>query len=116
MIDTLESPARSRPTEPEVGMGVTMAMRSDRLAGTIQEIFAIQGDPAFTCSLDQCLPDGTYRTRPEGERYSFRRRGTGDSARWEQVSRNARTERWVKSSAGMRLTLGMRDAHRDPQF
>lgn len=104
------------PHDPEAGMGVTMALGSDRFAGTVQEIFAIQGDVAIVCSRDQCLPNGTYRTRPEGERAAFRRRIEGDVVRWEQVVLNRTTNRWCKSAKGMRLTLGERDAHNDPHF
>lgn len=111
--DTLDRPAI---LEPEIGMGVTMAARSDRLAGTIQEIFTVDGDIAITCTLDQCLPDGSYRTRPEAERYSFRRYRTDDPGLWRQIQINRLTRRWRKTSAGLRLTLGERSAHMDPHF
>jgi hypothetical protein len=102
--------------EPTVGMGVTMAGLSDRLAGTVQEVFAIDGDVGITCTIDQCLPDGSYRTRDDGERHSFRRRNSRPDGPWDEVHMDRQTQRWRKSRAGLRLTLGERKAYRDPHF
>lgn len=99
--------------EPAVGMGVTMSLMVDRLPGTVETIFLVGGDLAITCTVDQSLPDGTYRQEPKGDRYSFRRRPDGT---WYEIRYVRKTETWRKASAGIRLELGHRYSHRSPEF
>lgn len=113
MHDTDDMTILASVNEPTVGMGVTMAGHSDRQAGTVQEVFHIGKDVAITCTIDQHLPDGRYRTRPEGDRHSFRRRPDGS---WYEIRLSRDSGQWQKRSHGLRLTLGERSGHTDPHY
>ena len=107
--------------QPEVGMGVTFLMWSDRRPGTIIEVgktgrylsIVVQED---TYKVVKGTPfDGTaeyeYSSNPDGRKYTYRFRND----RWEQIYRNPDTNRWVKSE-GDGLRIGERDRYYDPHF
>lgn len=104
--------------EPEIGMGATMLLWSDRHAGTVVswdgKVLGVQRDnPEIVSGHGN---DGSakyeYKPNPSGPVYYFRREPDG---RWMHVRKNPETGRWNKSG-GYGLKIGVRDEHYDPSF
>ena len=123
-----ESPTRSTPVTPTVGMGATWNGYSDRYAGTIVKVtpktIQVQEDAAELlngfksgesdaltfhaggfCGHTEGVQRYTYTPDPAGEIVTFTLRGNGH---------------WVKSKtparSGPRLRIGTRDKHHDYNF
>lgn len=100
------------PVKPEVGMGATVLMFSDRHAATIVSVetpkcIIIQHDIATRTDKNGLSEDQSYTFAPNRnanpETYTLRKNGT-----------------WVKEgesmSQGTILRIGTRDEYRDPSF
>ncbi len=109
--------------EPAVGMGVTFLFWSDRKAGTIIEILAVDGRPALRCQEDTAVRTDQngmcdsqsydYVPNPEGEVSTYRRARNG---RWYRIAQNPETKRYRKVEGGPGLRIGERDAYHDYNF
>jgi hypothetical protein len=108
---------------PEVGMGATLLLWTDRHAATIVAIhdarpgrWIIEVQTDYAKVVEGSTFDGSARYEyfrdPEGTTKCFRfdsRRG------WRRVVWNAGTGRW-NFRGGDGLKIGVRDEHRDPHF
>lgn len=107
---------------PEVGMGATLLLWTDRHAATIVEVQEIKGITYIKVQADTAkVVSGTkqngsatyeYSPNPNGQELLFRREPNG---RWQQVRWNDKTKRWSKRD-GEGLRIGERDEHYDPSF
>jgi hypothetical protein len=103
---------------PDVGMGATILMWSDRHAGTIT---MIKGDIIEVTEDDYKPISGSilngdvkweFTYNPNGRTSYFRKSKTG---LWENVVFNKETGRWKKSN-GQGLIIGRREKYYDPHF
>lgn len=120
--DILSRATKGQPT-PEVGMGATVLMHSDRRAATIIEILKVGQSTILTVQNDNA-------TRVSGSahdgsaRYEFSRNPRGSTrhfraklpdGRWQEVMQNPETGRWIQIG-GTGLRIGERDHYIDPHF
>ena len=109
--------------EPEVGMGATMLMWSDRKPATVVDVrTGRQGRVTVVVQQDEAIitggsvQDGTaahrYERDPNGWRLVFERQANG---RWRQLVLNERGKP-IFSEDGLGLRLGERDRYIDPTF
>jgi hypothetical protein len=126
---SLQNDIRSRQVigqpEPYVGMGATILSYSDRSAGTIvaayrygkhrQWVITVRVDDAVVVSGSEQDGSAEYEYRQRGygaPEYMFRQLADG---KWEGVSVNPETGRYVKAGYGG-LAIGRREQYRDPHF
>lgn len=123
---------------PEVGMGVTLLLWTDRHAGTIQRIFTQAKRTVLEITEDKAtLVSGstlseaqeyTFEPRPEGRKRYFAKDAGGLWVEMEYKVKeyhydeetDTRTatlsSRLSKTGGGCGLKLGERDEYRDPSF
>jgi hypothetical protein len=124
MINNLLARATIGQPTPEVGMGATRLLYSDRRAATITEVRVKYGETYITVQDDHTRViagsghDGSaeyeYSPNPRGSIRHFK--ATLPDGAWIEVTWNNATKRWnrVKSSNGLRI--GERDEYRDPSM
>lgn len=107
--------------EPEVGMGATILMWTDRRAATITKVYPgkltlIEVTHDYATVTSGSSFDGSavydYKPNPSGQKDHFRREANGQ---WNPVRYNEATGRWNKTS-GHGLKIGVREEYRDPSF
>ena len=125
---------------PEVGMGATMLVGSDRYACTIHRIFTYQkGKIVLEVTHDESkLVSGSaqsesqeyeYTPRPDGAKHLYMK---GDNGLWQEVQykvfeygyddeKDERTvirqsSRLSRTASSRGLKIGVRDEYRDPSF
>lgn len=122
---------------PEVGMGVTVLMWSDRRAGTIQRIFVDRGQAALEITEDKStLVAGStmseeqeykFEANPSGRKHYFKKvKGVWREFHYRVLDSQYDAEADVRhdvcskflsrSSGGSCLRLGERDTYTDPTF
>lgn len=128
MTNHLYSRAVIGQPEPEVGMGATILMWTDRHAATVAEIvyrsyatlvIAVQEDTARrtdTNGMSECQ-SYSYEPNPRGRIHYFRRRKNGT---WQEVTRDRMTPGRVRylvvEGGGSGLRLGERSEYHDFSF
>lgn len=113
----------SRQPAPEIGMGATIIMYSDRHAGTVVLATPVKGREFVTVQADKAIRTDDfgmsdtqsyrYERDPHGRGWNFRKDKTG---RWTEVVRNLKTKRWNQVEGGAGLLLGERDTYHDYGF
>jgi hypothetical protein len=107
MTNYLMSGTKGQPV-PEVGMGVTILMWTDRYAGTITRVspsgktFWYREDKA-TCTGNGMNESQTWTHEP-------------DPNAPEHAARLSKRGEWHRSPGSTRLALGYRNTYRDPSF
>lgn len=122
VINHLHSRAVIGQPEPEVGMGCTVLLWSDRTAATIVSvatfgsalIIGVREDESRVAAGSEI--DGSaryeYSQDPNGRHRNFRRKPDG---MWLEVHKSLVSGRWIKA-AGAGLRIGDRETYRDPSF
>jgi len=110
-----------RQQKPEVGMGVTMLMWTDREPGTITEILQ-DGKVIVVVEDDYKLIDGSFSSEHqvyeftpgngEGQLFKIDRNGSWRYARVDEKTGRIK----FSSPAGNNLIIGHRQKYRDPCF
>lgn len=122
LVNHLKSRAVIGQPDPEVGMGCTLLLWTDRYPTTITEVFKV-GKLTYVTVQDDTFKvvngstqDGSakyeYTPNANGTKHHFRRTESGS---WDEVQRNPATGRWKKSD-GYGLHIGAREAYHDPHF
>lgn len=121
MINDILSRATEGQPVPEVGMGATILMASDRHAATIVEVFGIGKAAAVKVRRDIATVVSGLRHDGSAE-YAFERDPEGvertykfDGVRWREIRRNAETGRWIITD-NTSLRIGSRSEYYDPSF
>lgn len=121
MINDILSRATEGQPVPEVGMGATILMASDRHAATIVEVFGIGKATAVKVRRDIATVVSGLRYDGSAE-YAFERDPEGvertykfDGVRWREIQRNAETGRWIITD-NTSLRIGSRSEYYDPSF
>ena len=104
--------------KPEIGMGVTFLLWTDRNPGTIVDIqpkgiIVVQADDAKRIDNNGFseMQEYEYSPNPTAMRQYFRLNRHGQ---WEGIRWNSETKRWNKN--GARLFVGKREKYWDPCF
>lgn len=110
-------------SQPEIGMGATICMWSDRSAGTITDIFR-KGKYTYICvtqddakridnnGMSECQ-EYEYTHNPDGRKFYFRSTMTDTS--WEAVYMNSETGRFKKTTS-YGVAVGVRKQYYDFSF
>lgn len=112
------SRAVDRQPQPEVGMGATILMWTDRNPATIIAVegnrITVQEDNAERADSNGMseAQEYTYTPNPNGCTSTFRMNKRG---MWEQIVKNEETGRWNKCS-GRGLRIGEREKYYDYSF
>lgn len=109
-------------SEPEIGMGATLLLWTDRHGATITDIFQVGQTTYIEVREDRAKIVGgnmlsehqeyEYTPDPDAQPLYFRRHRNGG---WQQTRRNPGTGRWIKVN-GYGLIVGRREEYRDPSF
>lgn len=105
--------------EPEVGMGATICMWSDRHAVTIiaieKGILTTQGDKCTRTDSNGMSESQsyTYERDPHGIITHWKK---DQSGKWRTVYRNEETGRWKMANHGNHLSIGYREEYYDFSF
>ena len=113
---------------PEVGMGATMLLWTDRVAGTITKVTELGGSKRWTYEIEVKRDvsnvvsgsghDGSakyeYQSAPWATPHHFR--CERDGGRWREVRENDKGNLVLVSSGGRGLRIGEREEYRDPSF
>jgi hypothetical protein len=110
--------AQTAHKDPQIGMGATICMHSDRHAGTVigidqpKKMVIIQRDKAKRTDNWGMSDSQEYSYTPdsEGATYIFK---FGKDNRWHEYLTNRETFRLNKVKGGCGLILGDRDEHYD---
>lgn len=109
----------SKQPEPQVGMGATLIMYSNRRAGTIihasPNYLTVQRDIATRTDsngMSECQ-DYSYQPNPDGSIAQFKKNKNG---RWQEVSLDKETRRYNLVKGGYTLLIGDRDEYYDFSF
>jgi hypothetical protein len=119
MINNVLSVATIGQPAPEVGMGATELLYTDRHACTVIKVFEYRKQTYVTVQRDKAkLTTGS--TIYENQEYTFEANPSGrvdtyrfDGTRWVHVILNDLTNRW-KNTGGSNLRIGERDEYYDP--
>ena len=121
MINDILSRATDGQPIPEIGMGATILMVSDRQAATIVDVFSINKETAVKVQRDIATVVSGSRHDGSAE-YAFERDPEGtertykfDGVRWRQIRQNAKTGRWIITD-NTSLRIGSRSEYYDPSF
>lgn len=109
---------------PSVGVGCTVIMYSDRIAGTIvriiykgkkTKILIVQADNAIRTDSNSMSDSQSYRYEPDpsGRIYYFKQNRVG---RWTEASISADRRKFNFVSGGAKLLIGHRDHYYDYSF
>jgi hypothetical protein len=120
VINNMYSRMLNGAPEPEIGMGATVLLWSDRHAATVVEWDPKRKIVTVTEDIAKVVKGSTidgsaeyeYETNPDGPIASYRLEDRG----WVQVRFNEETKRWNKVGSGPGLIVGKRDEYRDPSF
>jgi hypothetical protein len=114
VINHLMSRSTRDQATPEVGMGATVLMWTDRRAATVTRVWVERKATLIRVQYDEEQPDGSFAHNPNGGTDTFRQANIGG---WEQVTKNSDTGRYNKvEGGGWGLMLGVRQSYRDPSF
>lgn len=101
---------------PEIGMGATIAVGSDKYAGTITDI---DKDGVITVRKDEVTrptsfggkpsQEYIYKPNPKGVSFHFKNYSNG----WSYVEQNPDTGRWKKQKANYEVNIGVRKEHHE---
>jgi hypothetical protein len=138
MVNHLQARATLGEPTPEVGMGVTILLWTDRHAGTIQRIFEERGQTVLEVTTDKAtLVSGskfseeqgyTFEPRPDGPKAYFKKRLDGQWREFEykvidskydeatDTRHETRSSRLSLKDGGHGLRVGERDEYEDPSF
>lgn len=113
--------AQTANKDPQIGMGATLCMYSDRHAGTVisfdrqKKIIVIQRDEAIRTDKYGMsdMQEYEYKPNPNGGMYTFK---FGKDNRWHEYVTNQSTGRLNKAKGGCGLILGERDEYYDFSF
>jgi hypothetical protein len=111
--------SRTKSQEPQIGMGVTICMWSDRHAGTIVNI---NGDMLIVCRDDVTRVDTNgmsesqsyeYKTNPSNSKSYWKKDKRGN---WCEYHFNYETKRFNKNKSSSHLAIGHREEYYDYSF
>jgi hypothetical protein len=120
-INHLYSRMTAGAPEPEVGMGATVMLWTDRHAATVVgtynggKIVQVQCDKATRIDKNGMseMQEYVYEPDEDGPVYFFRKNKTGG---WDQVLGNTKTGRWNKVHGGVGVIFGFRREYHDFSF
>lgn len=119
MINSLLARATKGQPTPEIGMGVTFLLFSDRHPGTIvsidKNIIGVQGDSYERVDKNGMSEMQRYEFTPNLEASIVFYRFDANKG-WRNVQINPDTGRWVLSKSSTRLRIGKRSKYHDFSF
>jgi hypothetical protein len=96
--------------EPEVGMGLTLFLGSDRYAGTIMKVTASKKTFWFTRDVSNPTPDSDFY---DEQKYTYK----PNPNEWlVKVVHERKGNNWKTPGNGYLVVIGKRDEYRDPSF
>lgn len=110
--------------KPEVGMGATILLWSDRHAATITSVHTKGNDTYVTTQDDEVrVTSGSAHDGSAVYEFSRNEKGrirhfkaTSADGEWHQIRWNEDTKRWNRIRGGNSLRIGSREEYRDPSF
>lgn len=128
VINHLQSRATVGQPKPEVGMGATVLLWTDRHAATIVDVTEIGGSKRWlyeikvqrdraevvTSSSHDGSAEYVYARNPRSARVVFRREREG--GRWRQMRVSDKGNYVLCTGGGRGLRIGEREEYRDPSF
>lgn len=118
-VNHLYSRSSGNAPEPEIGMGATILLWTDRHAATVTEVngkvITVQQDIAKRIDKNGMsdMQDYEYERDPNGIVYNFRKNKNG---KWDEVRFNEETGRWNKINGGSGISIGFRREYYDFSF
>lgn len=138
VMNHLRSRATDSEPTPEVGMGVTILMWTDRRAGTIQRIFEERGQMVLEVTPDKATLVGgskqseaqeySYAPNPNAPKEYYKKDASGAWREYEykvtnsnydaaaDIVHNTYSSRLSRKSGGSSLQVGVREEYEDPSF
>lgn len=105
---------RAAQPKPEVGMGATILMYSDRHAATVVGVSA--NGKVVRVQQDKATRTDTLGVTDSGQRYRYERNKLGKVRTFSLRSNGCWVEAGAQARNGTTLKLGVRDEHYDPSF